>query len=405
MAGSWYLFAASGIAALLVTGRALAQTVTTAPMPPAIAEDPGQPAPARYVGGVSQSPRPANLDPTGVNYSDCIEDMTLEFTVLASGFSAQNIQVWATAGDSCADPSARGAGGAGGTCWLVNPGIAALVQPPTSPQPYRFNVRVQDLVGPQNGPPAGSAPVSEGVSACEAQVSFVGVPLTIWFLPLDPSGNLAGTPYSYSLLSDLVGPPTPVGVTVSAADGDFVIGWVPNVDDDTAGYDVYVESIPGSASSGSIADAGLSACPAAALETTLPPEGGSATLVVDDAGDGDASRLVTVVGGGTSTIPASYLVGADGGASVTGEATRTYRITGLTNGSLDAVVVSAVDGSGNIGPPSGQVCGRAVGARDAPASGSSCALDPGREPAPLPIVFAGFAAAALTLERRRRVRR
>ena len=60
-----------------------------------------QTVPNRYIGNQSlgQSTRPAGLNPYGVNYSDCINDMTLEYNVYLNNFGNNNsdgMQIWAT---------------------------------------------------------------------------------------------------------------------------------------------------------------------------------------------------------------------------------------------------------------------------------------------------------------------
>src|SRR5260370_19018258 len=42
------------------------------------------------------STRPINMNPYGISYDDCIEDMTLVFSVYLSGFTgSQSMQIWA----------------------------------------------------------------------------------------------------------------------------------------------------------------------------------------------------------------------------------------------------------------------------------------------------------------------
>ena len=85
------------------------------------------------------------------------------------------------------------------------------------------------------------------------------------------------------------------------------------------------------------------------------------TPVVDEAGFVIDSGSVEEGSGGISTIPAQYALGQASGnvenaTTVTGVSVGSYTIDGLTNGTTYNVVVAAVDGSGNVGPPSVQVC-------------------------------------------------
>ena len=68
---------------LAQTHLAHAQTIS-APQANAFAE--------RFVGGkdVGMSTRPTNLNPFGINFADCMQDMVLQFSVTLSGFTADN---------------------------------------------------------------------------------------------------------------------------------------------------------------------------------------------------------------------------------------------------------------------------------------------------------------------------
>jgi hypothetical protein len=519
---SRFVFAfAVASAAHLVAGVASAQTAGTA----TVAQNPGQIAPLRLLNGVPQNPRPLNLNPTGVNYSDCIQDMTLQFSVLVSGFgigSTQNLEVWATASGDCTTTTGRGIGQIP-LCWLVSGGTPSLVQTTSSAELY--NVRVQDLVGSENTvPPAGTF-AHRDATACSQQASFAGVSLTIYFVPVDPQGNLAGTAYSYALTADLVGPPAPTGSdpttggpTISDGDTLMKVNWTPNIDSDTAGYDVYIDPIPGQGTAtdssttntsvptlvcsdtgttvvvttadattaafvdasqglpeasfdattmdgmsdvvatssdasqgtaeasfddapfdaaptpvltivdggchlenrggtGSLLGAGGSTCGSTILARGVVQDSGTVTTTqtVDDAGNAIEGGTVVTPGGGISMIPSANLVGINTGSgeTVSDKSIASYTITGLLNGPNHVynVVVAAVDGSGNIGPPSIEACDYPAPVNDfwklykeggGQAGGSFCALEVIGQPVGLPIVALTFGAAAFATARRRR---
>ncbi len=102
----------------------------------------GQPFPERYIGtaDVGESTRPVNLNPTGLNYSDCIQDMVLKYSVTLSGFpgaNSDNMQVWATNTGDCTSDLTRGIGvsSEAPTCWLVNRGLTQPnLESPTTKQ-------------------------------------------------------------------------------------------------------------------------------------------------------------------------------------------------------------------------------------------------------------------------------
>jgi hypothetical protein len=240
--------------------------------------------PERIVNGVDlgSSTRPMNLNPNGVSYDDCIKNMTLRFSVNVSGFNGQALQVWATKSGDCTADTTRGVGSVP-TCWLVNGGNASLVQ--LTSNTITIDVRVQDLVGPQNSPPNPPTLVREGSNACLAQPSFASVAMDIWFLPLS-SGKYPGSgAYDYSITTDLVGPPPPTGSSSTGgptiADGDtlFVVNWNPNSDADTVGYDIYIDPIPGQGTTPATLGAD-----AATTTILVCPDASSSAVATDAAG-------------------------------------------------------------------------------------------------------------------------
>jgi hypothetical protein len=397
-------------AMLLGAAPARAQTAASA----ASVSASGQAFPERFVNGVDlgASTRPQNLTPLGISYADCISDMTLSFNVVVSGFDgSQNLQVWASKSGDCTAITDRGGTGAvAATCWLVNPGFTAQIH--TTPTTLNFAVRVQDLVGAQNAPPFPANYVAQGPSACGAQSTFAAVPLTINFVPIDSSGNYDGTAFQFSQPTDLVGPPAPAGATTLVGDTLLFANWSLNTDSDTSGYDVFIDPIPGH--EGSLAaPIGATAliCPDTGAPTTQDDaaadagddatdsgdDGSTPDMAVDSgavdsgcylinvggstAGSGictsavlasgmvqdsgtvqevdDAGNLISSGAGGISTIPPQNLVGnGSAGVTVPDRSTGSFTITGLVNNVTYNVAVAAVDGFGNVGPPSPETCSK-----------------------------------------------
>jgi hypothetical protein len=445
--------------------------------------------PTRLVNGAATGTRPINLNPYGVNYQDCINDMTLRFNLLASSLNGgQLIEVWAGTSDCTTDMS-RGFQ-ALPSCWLVRPPIAGIIAGTGSSVPLSIDVRVQDLVGHQSSipqTPTYSAVV--GAAACQTQTVDTAQSFTIFFMPTDSSGHAIANSglYKYAITTDLVGPPAPSGVQIGGGDTLFVVNWTQNIDADTAGYDVYLAEVPGpngasptgvgaeqvlvcpdaSTSPGS-SDATVEATVEAAAEATVEAgdDGATSDAVADGAiadtaaaggpvctyqsmgGSGDGSGGMcgntvlsqssstildaaaaaqvddagNVIEGGTtsgmvgiSSIPSQYLVGAGpSGVTISGRGTGTSTVTGLQNGVPYAVVVAAVDGSGNVGPPSSEQCGTPAPVNDfwnlyradgGHAGGGFCALDAVGKPAPAVASAALVAGASLLVRRRRRARR
>ncbi|HEY3816454.1 MAG TPA: hypothetical protein VGL81_04750 [Polyangiaceae bacterium] len=426
------------LAATLVPAVAAAQTVSAS----------GQPYPNRIVNGsnLGYSTRPQNLNPLGVSYTDCTSDMTLQFSVTLTGFAgSDSLEVWASLTSDCTASTDRGIGaGVTALCWglragnITNPIIM-------TPQTYSFNVRVQDLVGWQSALPSAAEaanPPAQGASACTAQATFAAVPINVNFLAIDSSGNSDGTPYQYTINTDMVGPPAPSGVGETVGETLYNVTWTANSDSDTAGYDVFMDPIPGKegAEAGAISseagqvmvcpETGAASTPDATsgsgddgstdgpLETSsvvdaseasvapLPYDGGCyyinkggqsppsangytcndsilASGITQDGGidGGDAEVVATPVlydeagdiieggsveegVGGISTIPTQYLLNGSSGFTIADKSVGSYQVKGLIDGVTYTAVVASVDGTGNIGPPSLEVCDYPAPVRD-----------------------------------------
>jgi hypothetical protein len=318
--------------------------------------------------------RPENQDPLGVSYSDCTADMTLQFPVTLSGFTGNaSLEVWGSLGSDCVNPADRGVGNAAtAVCWAVS---ASVTDPVVAQGTIPVNVRVQDLVGWQGSlPTQPSSPPAKGAEACTAQAGYAAVPMNISFLAIDSQGNSVGVPYLYSIQTDLVGPPAPT-VCESVGDTVFNLTWTPNTDTDTVGYVVYLDPVPGTEPDGGMPgpgamppDAGACGSP---LSTTTCGDTMLAGAILADAGadaatpieagtttgdDAGAEAGVENGSGGISTVPTTYQYKATSGITITDKSVGQYAIDGLVDYVTYTAAVAAVDGMGNIGPPSAEVC-------------------------------------------------
>jgi hypothetical protein len=479
------VFAAAFAAALaLVSSVAGAQTTG-----PTVSQAPNQVFPERYLHygtaaqqDLGQSTRPAGLNPDGINYDDCISDMTLVWPLELSGFTGQSLEIWVTTGGTCTNDPERGNGGVA-DCWLV--GSQVINQPATFG--YSFAVRVQDLVGSQQIVPNPPVYTPRDSSACQSQPTESSQNFVVYFVPV--SGVTAqGTAYQQTITADLVGPTPPVGVSIADGDTLFVVNWTANTDADTAGYDVFIDPIPGSGQEasvatgttttrlvcpdsgsasevgaldadsaeasdatleavapGSLADAGCytinvgpssptpgsTTCGSGILQSANVQDGGVISIVEDEAATetfDEAGNLITTTETGNvgiCTIPCQYLYGAScafgqpvytsiNNPTLASEGNGSYTIKGLTNGTTYNVVVAAVDASGNVGPPSPEVCDYPAPVNDffknytndgGKAGGGFCALEAVGMPASSAALFGGLGAAFLGAARRRRRRR
>jgi hypothetical protein len=486
-------FVAFALVGTFTARAAQAQTTTTTTSGPTISAS-GQAFPLRLVPDAAgnlvsacpgtpasncTSTRPQNLNPLGISYADCIADMVLQFSVTLSGFTgADSVEVWGSATTDCTASTDRGVDYTAAVCWGLRTGNIVGLNDST-PQTFTFNVRVQDLVGWQQAPPTPSQaanPPAQGPSACNAQATFAAVPMNVNFLAVNSQGGSDGTPYQYQINTDMVGPPAPGGVGESVGDTIYNVTWTANSDSDTAGYDIFIDPIPGQESGGTgvaleggqrvvcpdasstVADTSTaadddllesSAEPAAEAAAPLPFDGGCYTINVggvpptsaggfncndsvltgsitndggadaetvvatyDDAGNLVESGVEEGVGG-ISTIPIQYIYKPNSGFTIADKSVGKYTIEGLIDGVTYTTVVASVDGTGNVGPPSPEVCDYPAPVKDfwqnyeedGGGAGSFCALETiGTGGSSLAGVGCVFALAAVARRRRRSAR-
>jgi MYXO-CTERM domain-containing protein len=363
MSGRKGFFATTLIATAIASSSAHAQAVVT-PVGPAVKATAAYPVRVLPDGTeLGPSTRPPDLSPHGIDYQDCIDDQTLRFTVTLTGFTGESLQVWASQSADCTQDAARGVG-APATCWVVGAGLAGLVTP--SPLTEMLDVRVEDLVGWQSAPPGAPGYQRLGPSACIVQPTFTAVPLTLYFIPVvGDSFESGAAALTYTVGTDLVGPPAPAGVSLGDGAGLFVVDWTANADSDTVGYDILLDPLPGA----TVDASATSACGA---------------------------------------FPASVVRAGAAGLTVPGESAGTYTITGLSSSARYAVAIAAVDAYGNLGPPSVALCDQPGAAAPGAAGASGCACALGAPGAPGASTFAVVPVLALvsaSLRRRRRRRR
>jgi hypothetical protein len=424
---------------------------------------------------ITNNPRAQNLNPEGINYVDCEDNLRMDFSLSLSGFVASDdaaIQVWAGTID-CTQPLNRAVGG-GAThpCWQVGTPIGPIT---TTTMTVTKSVYARDVLRYEQPPadptasqaydPSFNYSKPAGELACHVQLTDSAVPLGIFFIAVDSTGNTLGTAYEYSLTADLVAPPPPTVTTPSAGDTTLTVNWTsPGDDPDIMGFAVYSDPPSGTGSSsggcgcgpapggaaasyipeeggtsqegGSVLqceDAGVDAAPrcvmvnqggtgnSASCDSTnltghstvvsggsIDAGGGTSVDAGDDGGEGGTDEggttTVTLSGGGTSNINPTYLAGEVDSSSAT-----SLQLVGLTNGVKYKVGVASLDSSGNVGPLSPLVCGTAGAVNDFwqtykdDGGGSGCALEAAGTNLQTGSVFGlGMFASAAALWRRRR---
>jgi hypothetical protein len=202
---------------------------------------------------VTKTPRPPNLDPEGVNFTDCEDDLRLDFTLLLSGFGAADeasVQVWAGTVDCTSDLNRSSANGSAHACWQVAGSYGPVFA--TSTLTTTISVFARDVLRYEPTPAAGSSAQpfdpsfhssSQGESACHVQPTDAAVPITFYFLAVNSSNDAIGTAFEYPLVTDLVGPPPPCSPSVHGGGDRVDVTWTsPGNDPDIAGFGVWTST-------------------------------------------------------------------------------------------------------------------------------------------------------------------
>src|ERR1700722_11678726 len=149
-------------------------------------------------------------------------------------------------------------GGALHPCWQVYPLSNAITA--TSSQTRTISVYARDVL--RYSQPPTSTDLSQpydpdfssskaGPSACLVQPTDAAVPVSIFFIPVQPPAHAIGVAYEYSLSTDLVAPPPPSQAPLQSGDTLLTVDWSsPGNDPDIAGFEVYSDPPAGTTSSG-----------------------------------------------------------------------------------------------------------------------------------------------------------
>lgn len=322
------------LALLLVPGLASAQSISSAAANP-----------ARYLyeqgvcssckaTNVTGSPRPQNQNPEGVSFSDCEQNLRLDFTLVLSGFTASDpasVQVWAgTENVGCDQDSNRSSGaGVPHPCWQVAQTVLA-----STSETVTLSVYARDVLR-YEAPPSGGGvsqvydpafnASSDGEGACHVQTTDAQVPINLYFLAVDSTGSAFGTSSEDAIMTDLVAPPPPCTVSVQGGGGLLDVAWsAPAVDPDRAGFTLWT------------ATAGEAGCEAIASNGFFVT-GGSTELACHRQGISQPSLALLA---GTVDDPTAT----------------SFTQTGLHADERYAAAVASIDGTGNIGPLSTASC-------------------------------------------------
>jgi hypothetical protein len=206
----------------------------------------------------TNNPRPQNLNPTGCNFTDCEQDLRLDFKLVISGFNGDHVEVWAGNTDCTQDTNrSQITTSTSHPCWPVAGSTGPLYAVSTSPLSYsvfardvlRFSPPPQQGVQQQwNGTFHNS---SQGPTACQVQTSDAAAAFSLYFIPVNSVFQAQGTAYQWPLNTDLVGPPPPPSVSLQQGDTLLQVSWTsPGDDPDIAGFAIWSDPPAGGATSG-----------------------------------------------------------------------------------------------------------------------------------------------------------
>ncbi len=255
---------------------------------------------------VTENRRADNRNPWGISFSDCLEDMRLDFALTVANFSGgdeAHVEVWAGSDVDCSvDANRNPTSNVSHACWQIADRTGTQVAG-TNPLALTLSVYARDVLRYEQ-PPTQSGQgqtydpsyhaSSNGQLACSVQTDDAAVPINLYFLAVNSAEHVVGQSGCYVLGTDLVGPPPPPQVTVQAGDTLLSVSWTsPGNDPDLVGFDVWSDPPAGGAKSGSsIAGCGCSIAPGAQAvddavdETEISPLiADAASVDADEAGE------------------------------------------------------------------------------------------------------------------------
>ena len=248
--------------------------------------------------------RAATLNPLGVNFEDCEEDVTLNFPLLAAGTaaSASGYALYAFAGTNCDQGSTYVSPGvAGGTCWpVVNGPIsynlnAGFVVPIRARQILsQYTLAVKQTF---------SSISAADDSVCHIQPTSAALQITVYFVfGTSMALTAIGGSGSQAINADLAAAAPPTSLTVGIGDTVLLPKWNSITDQDIVGYNVYYlpEGAPAAAKQMTVCDSGGVTDDSGAEATqsfTLSAldDGGDGGDGGDDGDDADADAGATTV--------------------------------------------------------------------------------------------------------------
>ena len=334
--------------------------------------------------GVTPSAHPNNVDSTWISFADCENDVRIRFPLTltpdpSTGFTAANLQAWASVGQDCTAQTNREPPNL--VCWQVVMGSI----PSNLSLTQDITVRnIIQYIGNTAAIPAGGGYHTGTESACHVVQTSGPIAVTVQFIWF-PNGNPQGAmSVSQGLNVEMIGPAPPTGISAGPGGNILIVNWLPVNDPNTKGFNVFLDPMPGH--EGAVPDAGgnpalitdascheVVTCPDTGasmtpsdgaitdgpVEAPAPVDSGMCTTrtVCDAEAPGTSGAcpstvLVTGVTGSTTTMtPTPTTTNGDGGVVATsgdGGTTSTVTVTGTPPSAsvlANNVVFSTGDGT------------------------------------------------------------
>lgn len=335
----------------------------------------------------------------GINYADCVEDVSFRFNVTATGPGSAFYAFISQKGVNCGDSANRATQTA--KCWPV----MADAIPFKNLQDLTFRVRDLLSQASPNINPKVQTFTSGTDEVCQGkgfQTGRLELELQFFFLNGD---SIAGQKGAITIPVDIKGPPKPTITSIGGGEGRLYIGFTAGSDQDTQGYTLFCNPPPGKEDPGQeLLPVGAAAvCPGTAFPNATPIAAGTS-----QSGDNPDAGTSAATSEGV-VLSSEYECGRIEGSTAT-EAV----VTGLKIGYPYWIAMAARDGFKNNGAASDASCGVPVPVTDfwdlykgagGQAGGGYCALERvgGRTGAgALGLALAGVASLAVARRRRRR---
>lgn len=280
-----------------------------------------------------------------ITRADCLADDVFTFDLqVPSPNPANSFQVWASDGRDCTAYENRV--GEDALCWKVYQGTIAERFPV-------IPIEVRDIAARQYARDIGGATSDGTIDDCD---NGIETQITLYFMHVNAT---EGTGITWPTRLDLRGPVAPDGVSAGIGDKRLVVSWTPP-EGSVWGYRLYCEESGGALSprfgqlqlgqatpsldAGSVASPGTGNGIADSGTTSPGPSPAGTGSPDDDPVPAIAPCETTLEAGRVPSIDDRMCGEVNTATSGQGTA------TGLENGQLYAVAVSAVDDLGNPGP-------------------------------------------------------